>query len=145
MNATRSQTGQSVTPEESQVCFTRARKSADANCPSNRVSRASDRDIAEPQCESERCSSDRGRDDHFREAPLGVAGEQRPDVLPHPRAANLAGNAIGVLRCRELEDQDQVCLVDLCDPRRRGAPSTTSCRPNVSRRPVMCSGVIPEL
>jgi hypothetical protein len=56
--------------------------------------------------------SDLGRGDHFGDASLGVAGEQRPDVLPHPRSANLTSDAVRVLRGREVEDQDQVCVVD---------------------------------
>jgi hypothetical protein len=61
------------------------------------------------------------RGDHFGDASLGAAGEQRRDVLPHPGSANLARNAIRVLRCRELQDQDQMRLIDLRDSRREGA------------------------
>ena len=49
-----------------------------------------------------------GRGDHFGDAALGVAGEQRPDVFSHPRSTNLTRHAIRVLRRRELKDQDQV-------------------------------------
>lgn len=56
-----------------------------------------------------------GRGDHFADAALRVAGEQRPDVLAHPRSADLTRHAIRVLRRRELENQDQVRLVDLRD------------------------------
>jgi hypothetical protein len=58
-----------------------------------------------------------GRGDHLGDAAVGVASEQRPDVLPHPRSANLASDAIRILRCRELKDQDQVRLIDLRDTR----------------------------
>jgi hypothetical protein len=59
-----------------------------------------------------------GGGNHFADAAIGVAGEQRSDVLPHPRSTDLAGDAIRVLRCRELENQNQVRLVDLRHPRR---------------------------
>ncbi len=58
------------------------------------------------------------RGDHFAEAALGVAGEKRPDVLSHPGSAGLARDPIRVFRSVELEDQDQVCLVDLRDASR---------------------------
>jgi len=36
-------------------------------------------------------------------------------VLAHPRAADLARDAVGVLRTRELEDEDEMALIDLDD------------------------------
>jgi hypothetical protein len=59
--------------------------------------------------------SGRGRGDHVADAALGVGREQRPDVLAHPRPADLARHAVSVARLRELEDQDEVRLVDLRD------------------------------
>jgi hypothetical protein len=38
------------------------------------------------------------RGDHFADAALRVAGEQRPDVPAHPRSANLTRHAIRILR-----------------------------------------------
>jgi hypothetical protein len=58
------------------------------------------------------------RGDHFADAALGVASEQRPDVLSHPWSADLARNAIRVFRPGELEDQDQMGLIDLRDASR---------------------------
>ena len=42
-------------------------------------------------------------------------------VLPHPWSPNFSGDAIRILRCRELENQDQVRLVDLRDTSRERA------------------------
>ena len=58
------------------------------------------------------------RGDHFADAALGFAGEERPDVLSHPWSADFACDAIRVFRPGELEDQDQMCLIDLRDASR---------------------------
>lgn len=56
-----------------------------------------------------------GRGDDFADAPLGVAGKERPNVLSHPGPADFACDAIRILGGCELEDQDQVRLIDLRD------------------------------
>ena len=61
------------------------------------------------------------RGDHFADAALGVASEERPDVLSHPWSAHVARNAIRVFRPGELEDQDQMSLIDLRDASRERA------------------------
>ena len=38
-------------------------------------------------------------------------------MLPHPRSANLARDAIGVVGSRELQDQDEVPVIDLRNTR----------------------------
>ena len=58
------------------------------------------------------------RGNHFADAALRVALEERPDVLSHPRPADLARDAIRIFRRGELEHQDQVSLVNLRDPSR---------------------------
>ena len=57
------------------------------------------------------------RGDHFANAALRIAGEERADVLSHPGRANLARDAIRVFRCRELQDQDQMRVIDLRNTR----------------------------
>jgi hypothetical protein len=53
-----------------------------------------------------------GRGDHFADAAVGVTGKEWPDVLSHPRAANLLRDAIRILGGGEFENQDQLGLVD---------------------------------
>jgi hypothetical protein len=61
------------------------------------------------------------RCDHFADAALRVACEERPDVLSHPRPADLPRDAVRVFRRGELEDQDEMPLVHSCDPSRERA------------------------
>ena len=58
------------------------------------------------------------RGDHFADAALRVAGEERSDVLSHPRSAHIARDAISVFSRGELEDQDQMRLINLRDTSR---------------------------
>lgn len=68
-----------------------------------------------------RASSGFCRGDHFAYAALRIACEERPDVLSHPRPADLPRDAVRVFRRGELEDQDQMPLGHFCDPSRERA------------------------
>jgi hypothetical protein len=110
------------------------------------------------------------RGGHFANAALRIAGEERADVLSHPGRANFARDAIRVFRCRELQDQDQMRVIDLRNtrgerPRVDDKLHTLPRRPHgrighrfaqaevvddnvhrskLSRTARTCSGVIPE-
>lgn len=74
-------------------------------------------------------SSGLGRGDHLTDAAVGVACEQRPNVLSHPRSSDRLRHAIRVARFGELEDQDDVPLVDLRDARRKCAGTDSKLDP----------------
>src|SRR5215213_4079479 len=63
----------------------------------------------------------RCRGDDLANAAVRAAREQWQDVLPHPRPADLTGDAVRIFSRREFEDEDEVPVVDLDDPRSRCA------------------------